>query len=521
MRPVRIGIDLGSRAIKVAWTTSHGGEFRWHHRTQSRDPSDTPAQLARLLHELLRPLRRSRYRAPVALAISQSHLRQLTLQVEHLKHLSQAVQEQLPRLFPFDVARLRWCSRLTQRQMVAGTLSCTVQVAACDAEALAQDVGCLQRAGWLPSHAYPAAYAMVALAKAQGALAPQGTTLLMDIGAKHLLLVLVSDGQLLMAREVALGSDYVTEALTSQLTVGQQTLQLSWEEAEQLKCAVGIPEATAPSPEQLVGGRVPLATYQAMVQPVLEQWQGELQRTIAFCGQTHPEAIPQRLLVSGGGAQLIGFDRWLTKQLDIPVQRLSVRPFLGDEAPGLAITCGLLLAEERAGVDLLPEPVAAARRVVKLERALIAVTLLAVVGVGLVTTGTVRQRQALERQLAPMQQRWRALEPVRQLANHVASREVLIDTLVRTGTVPADWLASLREEFPSPVRLTHLSVDGNGSVRMVGQAEGREQTPEAYVSEFAMWLERAGVCRGVRLGSSQRHGGETDLVDFNLTCQRL
>ncbi len=51
---------------------------------------------------------------------------------------------------------------------------------------------------------------------------------------------------------------------------------------------------------------------------------------------------------------------------------------------------------------------------------------------------------------------------------------------------------------------------------------GREQTPEAAVSEFAMWLQRSGLCGDVKLGASQRSAStvDADIVEFEVTCHR-
>jgi len=324
-----------------------------------------------------------------------------------------------------------------------------------------------------------------------------------------------------------MGSDDLTEALTNRVMVGQDSLQLSWEDAERLKCSVGIPnglgesaQRVADAPGAVEGGRLPLATYSALIQPVLEQWLGEIQRTLAFSVQETPEAAPKTMLLCGGGSQLQGLDRWMTQHLSLPIRRLSVQSLLGEDRPAFAVACGLLLADREARLNLLPEQHVRVRRVIRTERAAIKALLLMVLGVWVGIGGLAVQRTRLMRRLVPLEQRWQVFEPVTTLRQSVVTHATLLNTLTGTQGALTTWLGMLAEGFPNPVRLTELTVGQGGEVHMVGHAQPRDQTPEAYVSELAMWLEHNQLCRSVHLGSSQRSTRNAELVDFDLTCQR-
>jgi hypothetical protein len=86
--------------------------------------------------------------------------------------------------------------------------------------------------------------------------------------------------------------------------------------------------------------------------------------------------------------------------------------------------------------------------------------------------------------------------------------------------VTAEWFRALAGGFPNPVRLTALAVNGPHEVRLDAEAQERDRSPEAYVSEFALWLDQARLCRNVQLGSTGRKSVDNSLVTFTLACQR-
>ena len=602
----RIGIDIGSHVIKLAWTQpSRRGGVSWHYDQRPRDPSDRPEEAAVALTELLHPVLKRCFDVPVAVAVAQSHVRQVSLKATNSQQVSSVLERLIPTLFPFELSRCRYRSRVIRQDSVHGQLSLLLQVAACDLDVLRRDLEALWRIGWIPSEAYPPAVAMAALAAAQPQWRRQ-TVLLLDLGARHSTLAILAGGHVAFARDVALGSEDLTEVLTSQIVVDQETLQLSRRDAEELKRKIGIPRVIAPA--QVIEGRLPLGTYQALLQPVLEQWLEEIRRTIAF-GVRIPSSVqtpevssapreggtsepvtyhvkttpadvgepltPQALLLCGGGSRLPGLEPWLDEQLGMPVYRLSTKPFLADDLPELCIASGLLLipglaAQQKSksasplpavirkmislssspipeatmpvpvdatrvgdsaaqsatrgarsnpcDVSLLPQQTMQVRQMIRAERLIVKGLMITIValwcGVGLRVTETIPVKQ----RLLPLQSRWKQLEPATNLITEVNTRTSLLVMLLATRKIPVDWLEKLAKDFPKPIRLTKLVVTQVGDVQLEGHAQARDQTPEAYVSELAMWLQRVGLCQSVRLGPSQRSPASSELVDFSVTC---
>jgi type IV pilus assembly protein PilM len=517
-RPIRIGVEVGARTLTAVWNSGRiGGAASWH-LLQCRRTQDDPASLSRDLAQLLRPLRRWRSTASLTLCAPTSFVRLLTVQVNDLKQLPQAIRERLPTLLPFDVEQAQYAFRVKRHSRVDDQWECQLSLAACEAGLLQQALAALWQAGWAARAIAPAALALAQTAKTLQALG-QDAAVLMEIGERRTTMVLVEAGEVVYARDVALGIDHLIDALTARVAVGSATISLTREEAEGLLQQAGIAETASGA---ALGPRgIPAATYLALVQPILEQLVSEIRRTMTFGAQAAKAAVPIRVVVSGAGCRLPNMASWLSQQLAVPVVRLNCEPLLGQEGSAAAIACGLALFEPVPKPDLAPAPVRQRwlllQLAARLWRGLLLAALLIWAAAGLWQA----RRQEVSRQLQMLASRWVAVKPVVELQAALAAHTQLVQRLVVQDGVPLEWFVRLSRDFPNPVRLVRLSTQANGEVRVEGEAQEREQTAEAYVSELGLWLERARVCRQVSLGSTGRVTAESPLVTFSLTCQLM
>ncbi|MBI4003440.1 MAG: pilus assembly protein PilM [Candidatus Omnitrophica bacterium] len=517
-RPVRIGVDVGARTLKaVLRTRPVGGGAQWHF-LQCRRAQDDAASLPGDLGQLLRPLRRWRYLASLTLCAPTSYVRLLTVQVNNLKRLPEVVRGHLPKLLPFDVERAQYEFRVKRQSRVDDQWECQLSLAACEAALLQQDLAALWDAGWAARAVAPAALALAQTAKTLNVLG-QDSAVLMEIGERRTTMVLVEAGEVVYARDVALGADHLIDALTARVSVGASTVSLAREEAEALMQETGIPETAG---AVALGSRgIPAATYLAMLQPILEQLVSEVRRTMTFGAQAAKAAVPIRVLVSGEGSRLPNVERWLSQQLAVTVSRLNCEPLVGREGATAAIACGLALFEQAPKPNLAPRPARQRwlflQSAARLWRGLVLATLLIWSGAGVWHL----RRQGVSRELQTLANRWIAVKPVVELQAALIVHTQLVQRLVVQGGVPLEWFGRLARNFPTPVRLVRLSAQAKGDVHLEGEAQEREQTAEAYVSELGLWLERAHACRQVSLGSTGRATADDPLAKFTLTCQLM
>jgi len=163
---------------------------------------------------------------------------------------------------------------------------------------------------------------------------------LVDIGATTMNIHILKAGATLFQRDITLGGQRYTTTI-------QQELRVSYEQAEALKLGVGTLDQR--SQEGVL----------AIMARVSEEISEEMQRSFEFFHTTAPDAIIDKVVISGGCAKIKGLDRFLSHRLGLPVsvadpfQGLYYSPkvfdpdYLHDMAPVAAVSMGLALRRIR------------------------------------------------------------------------------------------------------------------------------------------------------------------------------
>jgi type IV pilus assembly protein PilM len=204
-------------------------------------------------------------------------------------------------------------------------------------------------------------------------------TLLLDMGADNTTL-LVSNGKKIWNRNVPLGGNHFTRALTKEM-------KLTFAKAEHLKC-----NATK-SPD-------PKAVFQAL-RPVFNDYVAEIQRSIGFFSSVNRDAKIGRIVGVGNGFKLAGLQKFLQQNLQMDVERVdNFQALAGDavlNAPlfqenllSFAIPYGLALQGlkiTRVHTSLLPPEITTARLIRKKKPWALTAAALLLVALALSTIG--------------------------------------------------------------------------------------------------------------------------------------
>ncbi len=180
-------------------------------------------------------------------------------------------------------------------------------------------------------------------------------TIVCDMGVDNTTL-LVTNGRKIWLRNVPIGGNHFTRALTKQM-------KLTFAKAEHLKC-----NATK-SPD-------PRAVFQAL-RPIFNDYVAEIQRSIGYFSSVNREATIGQVIGVGNGFKLAGLQKFLQQSLQYDVEKIDkFQALVGDNvlhAPlfeenilTFAVPYGLALqAMEQTGITttLLPPEIATARKV--------------------------------------------------------------------------------------------------------------------------------------------------------------
>jgi len=123
---------------------------------------------------------------------------------------------------------------------------------------------------------------------------------LVDIGASKMNINIISEGVSVVARDIVVGSQQLTEQI-------EATFDVSFEDAEALKL-----------------GHTPAEEKQAEIEEIFSstctQWVLEIKKAIDLYHANHQEAPLNRLVLSGGGSKVAGLLEFLASETELPVE---------------------------------------------------------------------------------------------------------------------------------------------------------------------------------------------------------
>ncbi|MGI6295202.1 MAG: type IV pilus assembly protein PilM [Armatimonadota bacterium] len=179
------------------------------------------------------------------------------------------------------------------------------------------------------------------------------TIALIDVGASHTDVDIVSKGEFALTRNIPIAGDSFTNSIRS-------LLGGSFEDAEQAKR-----DMTAQLPIDRLNAADTENKCWRVVQPLLDELIREIRRSIHFYQSQFPEgsvdAQVSKIVLTGGTARMPGLSSYISGRLDIPAQVASVfdqtaiktgsvaQQFIDEHGPVLAVSTGLALKE------LIPE----------------------------------------------------------------------------------------------------------------------------------------------------------------------
>ncbi len=160
---------------------------------------------------------------------------------------------------------------------------------------------------------------------------------LVDIGASKMNINIISGGTSVLARDIVVGSEQLTEQIAD-------SLGIEYDEAEKIKLGVVSAEEHR---EQL----------SEIFNHTCIQWVMEIKKAIDLYANNFPDKLLRRLMLSGGGAKVAGLAEFIQQETGLKVALFN--PFVGMEtnpkkidpeyiqaiAPEMAIAAGLAIRQ--------------------------------------------------------------------------------------------------------------------------------------------------------------------------------
>jgi type IV pilus assembly protein PilM len=275
----------------------------------------------------------------------------------------------------------------------------------------------------------------------------EGTTLLIDIGAKTCNLIYL-EGKRMFTRSVAVGGASITSAIAKEYGI-------NFSEAEAQKCNNGLVALNTVHTSELSEDAAALAM---VIRNALSKLPAEIARTTNYFRSQHGGRAPQKVFLSGGGANLPYIDKFFEDKLKLPVERfnplkeLSVGSEvnidqLNNEAHMLGELVGLALRAEGQTpltIDLVPEQVFRERETKRRKPWLVTASMLLITGWALWSWTNMGRRGLSEEGLNNIKdevaKRELYAKPLDKLAKKEAELDLVASQLIGEQASRTEWI---------------------------------------------------------------------------------
>src|SRR5579864_4481475 len=342
-----IGVDIGSAAIKIVELSGDGQTAEGGGTVRTAVSASTPAgtldegqikdvpAVGRTLRELIQGAGVRTRRAAAAVNGQVALMREVRMPQLPPDEIRQAARFEVERYLPYPIAEVTFDTVVLGESKENGNSRVDVLIVAARTDVLRRHAAALQAAGLEPVVVEVEPLAVVR-AVASAATSEQVTACI-HLGSS-VTMILVAEGEApRVIRTVAFGTTQLLEAAASRLgATGEapEALQARLASAGAGDGVPGLREAIDDSLSSLVT---------------------EIRRSLEYYGGRYRAAVPDRVVVTGGGAALPGVTASLTSALDLPVELGDPLAALGgvprggaaDGGPAYAVAAGLA----RRGVD--------------------------------------------------------------------------------------------------------------------------------------------------------------------------
>lgn len=333
-----VGIDIGSHAVKVCEFTQAGKGFKLlslgsallpNGAVEDGELKDTEA-VATVIKNLVGNLKIKGKKVAISISGYSVIMKKINLAVMTEEELEHHIQSEAEQYIPFDLADV-FIDFQDLKTNEEGEERTDVMLVAAKKDVVNAYIDMLASIGLKVVVVDVDAFALENAYEHN--MGQDENVILVDIGSSKMNINIIAAGASVFARDVFLGSKQLTEQI-------QTRFDISFEEAEDLKICAQDPGERLTQMEDIFG-------------KTCTQWILEIKKALDFYNSNYPDSPIDRMVLSGGGAHLIGltryfedesqlavevFDPFATAKIDEKVIDPNYTAFLG---PEMAISTGL------------------------------------------------------------------------------------------------------------------------------------------------------------------------------------
>jgi type IV pilus assembly protein PilM len=361
-----IGLDIGSHSIKlVAMKMASKGPFltcmgmkEISHGTDKEDIHT----LSEILKGLLEEIGLKTKRVNLTISGSGVFIKHIFIPSLPKAELKEAVRWEIKDSLPYPVEAAQIDFHILNEYVEENVKKLDGITVACPKELVNRAISIAERAGLQPTHLDVGPFALWNTLLSLDHIKEEETVALIDMGAEKTGIYLFKDRTLQFTRDITpAGSDFTRAIIEGIGSSG--SLELLYERAESIKREMGI--SLDPYQERGSDPSTSLSKIAFLVRPVMEKLAAEIERSIEYFRNLFNVAKIDRVLLTGGSANLKNMVSYLSKELRLPVEHFNPlkkipfdskkvsAQFLDRMGSSFAIAAGIALPEPKR-IELLP-----------------------------------------------------------------------------------------------------------------------------------------------------------------------
>ncbi len=304
------GVDIGSAAVKVCKLQKTGKGYTIMAVGSAALPEGSvedgvlqePEEVGKIIATLFNNLKIKNSKVGISISGYSVIVKKVNLEVMDQEELADYIRSEAEQYIPFDIDEvyLDFQDLKTSRENGERT---DVMLVAAKKDVIDDYLDMLQEQKLKPVLVDVDGFALENIWET--ATGSTENVALIDIGASKMNINILSDGASVLARDVVVGSDQLTEQLANSLDV-------DFDEAEKIKL-----------------GLLPVEERQQEVEEIFNQtctqWVLEMKKAIDLYMANHPDKPLSRLVVSGGGSKVTGLLSFIEQETGLDV--ISFNPF--------------------------------------------------------------------------------------------------------------------------------------------------------------------------------------------------
>jgi type IV pilus assembly protein PilM len=310
-KPHLVGLDIGSRTIKAAEVVEmKKGRVLKNFNTINIEPGiieegaiKDPEAVSAAIRELFKNSKLKEQNVAISVGGYSVIVKKINVKTMTEDELHDTIHFEAEQYIPFDISDVNLDFQIIGESEQNPNQMSVILVAA-KKEMVSEYVSLIQMAGLNACIIDVDAFALQNIFEVNYAQEEENVALI-DIGASKTSLNLLKGNSSVFMRDVSLGCGQINEKISS-------FADCSLEEADEIKLSR---QSEKVSVEDLKG----------IVSTVVTDWCSEIKRALDFFYSSYPEDQIKRIILSGGGANIIEFRKLLAEETATPVE--IINPF--------------------------------------------------------------------------------------------------------------------------------------------------------------------------------------------------